>query len=213
MRYLMTLVFFAAPVSADLLLNYNGFFGRMKTLQQPGYSDITLAFALTETGSSTPCQFYRLRLVSPEHDIPLDIAANGEISLPYDETLKHSNALLEVLQADNVPPCQVEFRLRSRLRLAKELPLNQLQHFRRQFNTVLHDLAGISKYWLPEVNGVIAVFNQPPDVLPLSEAAANAIQCQGLRCTVWLDNTLPEDSRWQFSQRPAYLLPLMQRAN
>ena len=78
MRFLLPLaLLMSAPVSADLLLNYNGFYGRMKKLQQPEYSDITLAFALTGESSGKPCQFYRIKLVSDQHDMTLDMAGNG----------------------------------------------------------------------------------------------------------------------------------------
>ncbi|MBZ9610952.1 DUF2987 domain-containing protein [Rheinheimera maricola] len=210
MRYLMPLaLLLAAPVSADLVLNYNGFYGRMKKLQQPQYSDITLAFALTEQQSGLPCQFYQLKLVSDRHDLSLEMAGNGEISLPYDEALKDSNAVLQVLQADNSASCQVQFRLRSRMRLPTELTLSQLQHYRSQFDVLLDDMSGMSKYWLPDVIGVIVEFADDVTMPPLSSATAAVTSCQGKRCVIRLDTVLTEDSRWLFQQRPIYLLPLI----
>jgi len=210
MRYMLpVLLMLSAPASADLLLNYNGFYNRMKKLQQPEYSDITLAFALTGERSGQPCKYYSLGLKSDLHDIALDIAGNGEISLPYDEALKDSNAVLEVLQADNAEPCQVQFRVRSRMRLANELTLSQLQHYRSQFELLLDDMAGLSKYWLPDVSGVIIEFADDVVIPQLDDAIAAATRCQARRCFIDLSGGLPSDSRWQFSQRPSYLLPLI----
>ncbi|WP_240223866.1 DUF2987 domain-containing protein [Rheinheimera hassiensis] len=203
------LLVLCAPASADLLLSYNGFYNRMKKLQQPEYSDITLAFALTGERSGQACKYYSLGLKSDLHDITLDIAGNGEISLPYDEALKDSNAILEVLQADNAEPCQVQFRLRSRMRLANDLTLPQLQHYRSQFDVLLDDMAGLSKYWLPEVSGVIVEFADDVVMPQLDAATAAATQCQAKRCLIHLNTKLPENSHWQFSQRPSYLLPLI----
>lgn len=212
MRNLMLLLLvLSAPASADLLLNYNGFYNRMKKLQQPEYSDITLAFALTGTRTGQACKYYSLGLKSDRHDIALELAGNGEINLPYDEALKDSNAILEVLQADNAEPCQVQFRLRSRMRLANDLSLAQLQHYRSQFDALLDDMAGLSKYWLPDVTGVIVEFADDVTMPQLDAATLAVTQCQAKRCLVHLNSKLPEDSRWLFNQRPSYLLPLINR--
>jgi hypothetical protein len=210
MRLLLPLLLvLSVPVSADLLLNYNGFYARMKKLQQAEYSDITLAFALTTSQTHEPCSFYSLRLKSQEHDIALELAGNNEIMLPYDETLKNANAVMQLLQADNAAPCQVEMRLRSRMRLSAELTLEQLQHFRAQFDLLLDDMAGISKYWLPQVIGVIAEFEQTAQLVDAPAPIFAATDCQQQRCEIRLDTLSEEQVRWVFSQRPRYLLPLI----
>jgi hypothetical protein len=210
MRYVLILMLLlSAPASADLLLSYAGFYNRMKKLQQPEYSDITLAFALTEVNSKQACKFYSLKLISDQHNITVDVAGNGEVNLPFDEALKNSNATLEILQADNVAPCQIEFRLRSRMRLAPDITLQVLQHYRRQFELLLDDMAGISKYWLPKVKGVIVQFPTPVTTPAMSETVAAATLCAANRCLINLSDTLPEQAAWLFSQRPDYLLPLL----
>lgn len=211
MRYLMPLaLLFSVPVSADLLMNYNGFYGRMKKLQQPEYSDITLAFALTGQQTGQPCQFYSMKLVSDRHDMLLDMAGNGEISLPYDEALKDSNAVLQVLQADNVDVCQVQFRLRSRMRLSNDLTLTQLQHCRSQFDLLLDDMAGLGKYWLPDVSGVIIEFSHEATLPQMNGVSSRVTHCRDNRCYIRLDAALPADTSWLFSQRPANILPLIE---
>lgn len=209
MRYLFLLMFCAAPATADVLLNYNGFYARMKKLQQPEYSDVTVAFALLGERSGLACEFYSVKLISQQHNIVLDVLQNGEINLPYDETLKNSNAMLEVLQADNAEACQLQFRIRSRLRLAPELDLDTLLHFRQQFELLLDDMAGVSQYWLPDVVGVIAEFPEDVTQAQLHGAAGAVTNCIAQRCQIQLNEPLANDTRWSFSQRPRYLLPLM----
>jgi hypothetical protein len=210
MRFLLPLLLLLPTVAwADVLLNYNGFYGRMKKLQQAQYSDITLAFALTSSRCTEVCKFYSLKLISQEHDIALQLAQNNEIMLPYDEALKNANAAVQVLQADNAAPCQVEMRLRSRLRLPQELTLQQLQHFRHQFELLLDDMAGLSKYWLPEVVGVIAEFDQSAQLADVPSELAAVTHCEQQRCYIRLDTLAVEQGRWLFTQRPRYLLPLL----
>lgn len=208
--FLLAALALALPATADLQLNYNGFYGRMKKLQQPQYSDITLAFALTGVHSGKACRFYSLKLLSDQHDIAVDIAGNGELSLPYDEALKDSNAVLLLRQADNAEACQVEMRLRSRMRLPSSLDLATLQHYQQQFDLLLDDMAGISKYWLPAVSGVIAEFNTDTVVAYIKEAAGDSTSCKAKRCYIKLSDATPANSRWSFNERPAYLLPLIE---
>ncbi len=199
----------ATPVYADLQLHYNGFYGRMKKLQQPEYSDITLAFALVGLRSGQPCRYYSVKLLSDKHDISLDTAGNGEISLPYDEALKNANAILSVFQADNAEPCQVQFRLRSRMRLPMTLDYATLAHYQRQFDLLLDDMAGLGKYWLPDVAGVIVQLADDSVTFELNQAAQGITQCEKARCEITLDGAKTAPAQWQFSQRPLYLLPLM----
>ena len=203
------LLLLSMPAFADLQLNYNGFYGWMKKLQQAEYSDITLTFALLGERSGQPCRFYSLKLQSDQHDISLDTAGNGDISLPYDEALKNSNAVLSVLQADNAEPCQIQFRLRSRMRLAATLDHTTLTHYQRQFDTLLDDMAGLGKYWLPEVSGVIVQLPDASVTADMDGAAKSLTQCKDDRCEIRLDNAAAEHAQWQFSQRPLYLLPLI----
>lgn len=207
---LLAALLLTMPAVADLQLNYNGFYGRMKKLQQPQYSDITLAFALTGVHSGKACRFYSLKLLSDQHDIAVDIAGNGELSLPYDEALKDSNAVLLLRQADNAEACQVEMRLRSRMRLPSSLDIATLQHYQQQFELLLDDMAGISKYWLPDVHGVIVEFTTAAAAVDIEAAPAGSTNCSGKRCYIQLNDNMPANSRWSFNERPAYLLPLLQ---
>lgn len=194
---------------ADLHLAYNGFFARMKKVQQPQYSDVTLTFALQGITSAEPCRYYSLKLISDIHHVELDTAANGEISLPYDEELKNSNAILQVLQADNTEACQVQFRLRSKMRLPLNVDNTILEHYRAQFDALLDDMAGLGRYWLPEVTGVIVQLHSEDTVTDMDKAASDVTQCQQQRCTVSLNQLKSKAASWQFSQRPHYVQPLI----
>lgn len=194
---------------ADLHMAYNGFFARMKKVQQPQYSDITLTFALQGITSAESCRYYSLKLISDIHDVSLDTAANGEISLPYDEEMKNSNAILQVLQADNAEACQIQFRLRSKMRLPLNVDNNVMEHYRAQFDALLDDMAGLGRYWLPEVTGVIVQLHSQDSLTEMNKAASAVTDCKQLRCTVGLSQLNGKAASWQFSQRPHYVQPLI----
>jgi hypothetical protein len=215
-KFLLLVLLVALPSQATLMISYDSLYRKMQTLQKPEYSDLTLAFLLTNTQRDAECRYIDLRLTSDIHDITLFLFANGEISLPFDEALKDSKARLILQQADNQASCELTLRLRTRMPLTASLTQQQLFHYQQQFSLVLTDLAGsVSKRWLPEVEGLIMVFtNQNVDLKLLTPAQQAVTSCQKGRCEIRLadyNNTL--DVAWSFLQKPLYLLPLMAQKN
>lgn len=211
-KFLSLIAMLACSVHADTLISYDDLYNKMTKLQQPEYSDITLAFVLSSKQSDQACRYVDFSLKSDIHHIPLTLSARGEISLPYDEALKDSKALLVLQQVDNQQPCQLTLLLRSRMRLPSTLTQKQLTHYRGQFESLLHDFAGISKRWMPQISGVTLQFdnnNPHPDLTPAQQALT---ECSAMRCTLNLTNYKADDAeQWRFSQRPLYLMPALQQ--
>lgn len=207
---LLTGLFFSTVVSADIVLSYDGFYSRMKRAQQPEFSDVTLAFVLHQQGTEESCQPIELYLQSDIHHVPLSMAGNGEINLPYDEALKDSKAKLIIELADNRAPCELKFLLRSRMLLDKTLTGQQLQHYQQQFTGLMNKLAGMSRYWMPAVTGVRLEFSAESGQPVLSEPALEALtRCQQSHCVIELKD-LSEQAQWQFSRAPVYLTPFLE---
>ncbi|WNO60965.1 DUF2987 domain-containing protein [Rheinheimera sp. MMS21-TC3] len=214
-KFFMLVLLFAFPAQATLMISYDSLYRKMKTLQQPEYSDLTLAFLLTNTERKTECRYIDLRLISDLHNIELYLSANGEISLPFDEALKDSKARLVLQQADNHARCELTLVLRSRMPLAATIQQQQLIHYQQQFRLVLTDLAGsVSKRWLPEVKGLIAVFSNtvnPSEIVSQLSSEQQAVtQCKQNRCQIDLTTITASEAQWTFAEKPVYLLPLMQ---
>lgn len=215
-KFFILILLLSFPAQASLLISYDSLYRKMKTLQKPEYSDLTLAFLLTNTERNTKCRYIDLRLVSDLHNIELYLSANGEISLPFDEVLKDSKARLVLQQADNHARCELTLVLRTRMPLAVSIQQRQLVHYQQQFKLVLADLAGsVSKRWLPEIKGLIVVFTEnvnPSEIVSqLTSEQQAATQCKQNRCQIDLTALTTSDELWTFKQKPAYLLPLMQQ--
>ncbi|CAM3807025.1 DUF2987 domain-containing protein [Rheinheimera salexigens] len=211
-KFFMLVLLFSVPAQATLMISYDSLYKKMKTLQKPEYSDLTLAFLLSNTQRNADCHYIDLRLTSDIHNMPLYLSANGEISLPFDEALKDSKARLILQQADNQARCELTLRLRSRMPLNATVKQQQLVHYQQQFSLVLADLAGsVSKRWLPEVQGVIIVFaNNVTRLNSLSTDQQAVTKCQEQRCEIRLvDYNSALDLPWLLGEKPLYLLPLM----
>ncbi|TXH93138.1 MAG: DUF2987 domain-containing protein [Rheinheimera sp.] len=201
-----------APALADTVFNYDGFYARMKKSEKPEYSEITLAFLLQKSGSTERCQIDSAAITTDISAEPLTLAVNGELILPYNELLNSRKALIQLKQQPDAVPCDLNFRLRSRLPLDKTIALAQLHKTQQQFDGLLKDLAGLGKYFLPDMVGVTALFSTEALVEDVPAVLLNRVKCEGKQCHIDLSGLdASATGGIRFSQTPDYLVPLLQR--
>jgi hypothetical protein len=209
---LTSLLLTLLPLHADTVFNYDGFYARMKKSEKAEYSDITLSFLLQKTGSNERCVIDSAAITTDISSEPLTFAANGELILPYNELLNSRKALILLKQQSDAVPCDLNFRLRSRMPLDKTLQLAQLQKTHLQFQGLLKDLAGLGKYFLPEMTGVTVLFAEEALVTDVPATLRSRVNCTAKQCQVDLTG-LPESAAGAvtFSKTPEYLVPWLQR--
>ncbi len=200
------------PAQADTVFNYDGFYARMKKSEQAKYSDITLAFLLQQAGSTERCQIQSAAITTDISSEPLTLAANGELILPYNELLNSRKALIQLKQAQGAVACDLNFRLRSRMPLSQTLSLQTLQKTHQQFQQLLQDLAGLGKYFLPQMTGVTVLFSTDAVVQQAPADIQSRVKCEGKQCHIDLTGLdANHAAAISFSQTPEYLVPLLQR--
>jgi hypothetical protein len=212
--YLLFLaVLLVAPSMANTQFNYDGFYARLKKSEKAEYSHITLAFMLQRQGTQQVCELTAARITTDISDEPLTVAANGELVLPYSELLNNRKALIILKQPEGAAPCDLNFRLRSRLPLDARVELRQLRMMHQQFDALLKELAGLGKYFLPPMTGVSLQFAAEAMVLAVPAELNQALQCEDKQCR--LDLTQAQDAAdsliLEFQQAPAVVLPLLPR--
>lgn len=208
----LVLITLLTPARADTVFNYDGFYARMKKSEKPEYSEITLAFLLQKAGATERCQINSAAITTDISSEPLTLAANGELILPYDELLNSRKALIQLKQQPDAVPCDLNFRLRSRLPLDKTLQLAQLHKTHQQFDSLLKDLAGLGQYFLPDMTGVTVLFSDVALVQDVSPALLNHVKCEGKQCHIDLTGLdVNAAASVGFTQAPDYLVPLLQR--
>lgn len=200
------------PAQADTVFNYDGFYARMKKSEQAKYSDITLAFLLQQAGSTARCQIKSAEMTTDISSEPLTLAANGELLLPYSELLNNRKALIHLTQSPEAVACDLNFRLRSRMPLSVTLELAMLQKTHQQFQGLLQDLAGMGKYFLPEMTGVTVLFKEEALAIEGPPALLSRVQCAASQCHIDLTG-LEQGAAGAltFSKMPEYLVPWLQR--
>ena len=198
-------------VVADTQFNYDGFYSRLKKSEKVEYSDITLAFMLQQQATNLPCDVTAASITTDISDEPLTIASNGELVLPYSELLNGRKALIQLKQPESATACDLNFRLRSKLPLDAEIQWKQLLKMHYQFDNLLKDLAGLGKYFLPEMTGVTLQFEREVVVESAPADLAKRIHCQLLQCQVLLSDAETLAGVIRFNQAPHTVLPLLPR--
>lgn len=201
----------STAVSANTQFNYDGFYSRLKKSEKVEYSDITLAFMLQQQGSLLPCTVTAARITTDISDEALTIANNGELVLPYSELLNSRKALIQLQQPADAKPCDLNFRLRSKLPLDAEINWAQLVKMHQQFDGLLKDLAGLGKYFLPTMTGVTLQFEREVVLESAPAELAKLIQCQAMQCQVQLIDAATLSGTLRFNQAPHTVLPLLPR--
>lgn len=200
------------PAHADTVFNYDGFYSRMKKSEKAEYSDITLSFLLQKAGSTERCVIDSAAITTDISSEPLTFATNGELILPYDELLNNRKALILLKQQPDAVACDLNFRLRSRMPLEQRITLAQLHKTHQQFQGLLADLAGLGKYFLPEMTGVTVLFAGDAVVQDVSPLLQSRVKCEGKQChinLIGLDSA--QTATIYFNLTPEYLVPLLQR--
>ncbi|MBU2278283.1 MAG: DUF2987 domain-containing protein [Gammaproteobacteria bacterium] len=198
-------------VVADTQFNYDGFYSRLKKSEKVEYSDITLAFMLQQQATNLPCDVTAASITTDISDEPLTIASNGELVLPFSELLNGRKALIQLKQPESATACDLNFRLRSKLPLDAEIEWKQLLKMHHQFDNLLKDLAGLGKYFLPEMTGVTLQFEREVVVESAPADLAKRIHCQLLQCQVLLSDAEALAGVIRFNQAPHTVLPLLPR--
>jgi hypothetical protein len=201
----------SGPAVADTVFNYDGFYARMKKSEKVEFSDITLAFVLQKAGTKQVCDVEQALITTDISEALLAIAGNGELMLPYDELLNARKALIVLKQAEGAAACDLNFKLRSKMPLKQQSTVAELRKLQRQFDELLDSLAGLGKYWLPEVSGLTVHFAsevvaQSPDL-----ALSQQLSCEQQSCRIFLPETLADSAVVQFSKTPDHATPLLQQ--
>jgi len=200
-----------APVAADTLFNYDGFYSRLKKSEKVEYSDITLAFMLQQQATTLPCDITSARITTDISDEALTVASNGELVLPYSELLNSRKALIQLQQPADAIACDLNFRLRSKLPLDAAIEWRQLVKMHQQFDGLLKDLAGLGKYFLPAMTGVTLQFEREVVLESAPAELASRIHCKMLLCQVLLADAAELKGEIRFNQAPHTVLPLLPR--
>lgn len=205
------LVIFSGSALADTVFNYDGFYARMKKSEKVEFSDITLAFMLQKAGTNETCVVDKALITTDISEAPLTIANNGELILPYDDLLNRRKALIILKQPEGAESCDLNFKLRSKMPVPQQATVAQLRKLQSQFDELLDSLAGLGKYWLPDVSGLTLHFATEVMAQSTDATVQQQLLCEQHRCRIQLPANLADTATVEFSKVPDHATPLLQQ--
>ncbi|MDR7119785.1 DUF2987 domain-containing protein [Rheinheimera soli] len=205
------LVIFSGSALADTVFNYDGFYARMKKSEKVEFSDITLAFMLQKAGTNETCVVDKAMITTDISEAPLTIANNGELILPYDDLLNRRKALIILKQPEGAESCDLNFKLRSKIPVPQQATVAQLRKLQSQFDELLDSLAGLGKYWLPDVRGLTLHFTTEVMAQSADATVQQQLLCEQHRCRIQLAASLADNATVEFSKVPDHATPLLQQ--
>ena len=157
------------------------------------------------------CSVDQALITTDISEAPLTIANNGELILPFDELLNNRKALIVLKQPEGAESCDLNFKLRSKMPVPQQATVAQLRKLQQQFDELLDSLAGLGKYWLPDVSGLTLHFGSEVVAQSADAALNQQILCEQNRCRIFLPASLADVATVQFSKAPDHATPLLQQ--
>ncbi len=197
----------SAVLAQDKLeLNYDGFFDRMKDLEEPEYQGVKLAFYLMDR-EGQPCPITTAKLSTKVKQQDVYVLDNGEMLLPYEPLLDQDKALLVIDKKDS-RECGLNMRLESNQLFDAKVSKQHTLELTDKFAAAFDDLGGMMSFMLPKVRGI--TFKFADDVTPEMTNPALGECNQQSGCTILKGDLVKSDSEVEFNHKPVKAVPYIQ---
>ena len=189
-----------------LELNYDGFFDRMKDLDEPEYQGVKLAFYLMDK-QGQPCPVKEAKLTTKLKKQDVYVLDNGEILLPYEPLLDQDKALL-VIDKKDTRECGLNMRLESNQLFEPKVEKQQALALTDKFAAAFDDLGGMMSFMLPKVQGVTFKFAEGVKPQLNSSKLGKCDSSNG--CTITKKQLIEFNGDIEFNQKPIKAVPFIQ---
>lgn len=196
---------FGAMAQNTLELNYDGFFDRMKDLEEPEYQGVKLAFYLMDREGS-PCPVSNAKLTTKVKEQEVYVLDDGELLLPYEPLLDQDKALL-VIEKKDARECGLNMRLESSALFNNKVSKQQALDLTNKFAAAFDDLGGMMSFMLPKVEGITFKFDES---VATTIAPTSLAKCESNSCTILKGDLVKFEGNFEFSERPVKVVPYIQ---
>ena len=137
----------AAPIS----LPYQGFYQRLKQVNQGNYPLIEIAFSVPH---KSRCLIKSGTLTTENESFPLTITEDQRIFLPYDARLKSDRALVNLDIEGSADNCSISMQVRAK-NTKQSYSQKEVLELQAEMNTMLSDMQGFPmRYFSQDIAGV-----------------------------------------------------------
>ncbi len=197
----------AFPVvnAQELVLNYDGFFNRIKKSKKADYENTKLGIFLKNAQTGRNCQINDASIRLDNTITPVTVGADYELMLPYEQKLRDDKAKLFISVEDQAS-CDLSFQI---MTADNEVNAYQTQDILKQieeFDLFLGDMAGyFGRMKLPVTIGIQLIFDKDTPVY----TSSGEFFKQGTQVSISQDEIIEQQIRGiQFERQPLRVIPL-----
>jgi hypothetical protein len=136
-------------------MEYKPFYQRLKVLFKGDYPDSDIAFRLIDSSDKKlNCKLTSGKIFSNNYELPLVYTSRSRLLIPFERKLYDDKALLEIVTEGE---CELSISLQLK-RPKLNYRSDDIQTQLTQLYQFMGDLAGMSKFMLPELKGATVTF-------------------------------------------------------
>lgn len=187
-------------------LNYDGFFDRMKDIEEAEYQGVKLAFYLRDkAGQACPVKSAKLATKLKEKEVY--VLETGEILLPYAPKFDQDKANLVIEKQDD-RECGLTMSLESNVLFDANVPQKQALDITNKLALAFDDLGGMMSFMLPKVEGITFKFEEGT----LGQLTnSNIAKCEiDTGCTIMASDLESFKGQLSFNKKPVKAVPFIQ---
>lgn len=169
--FLLLLLSVNSVFCTSLTLNYDLFFGYMKTLYKAQYNEVTTAFYLLDKKTGSACLIKQAEIVVDQKREAIKFAQTGRLLPFFSQQHRKDGAMIEVelLAGQASYQCSLQVTLMAKESALDNLTWSRLALISEQLQSLLNKHAGmLGKYFLPTFSGLRLQLVEPLTPLQLS---------------------------------------------
>lgn len=142
-------------------LEYQGFYQRLKKVNQGHFQLIEMAFLVP---NKQECRIISGNITTEKHSYPLSYSRDQQLYLPYDSRLKSDRALINMDIEGDAKNCSIMMQVRVK-HPKKAYEVDSVKQIQSEMNGLLKSMQGFPmKYFFNPISGLNIEFDEPTQV-------------------------------------------------
>ena len=146
-------------------MEYKGFYQRLDLINDNELDKITMAFYLVDYQTRERCELSKATMLAKDMSaMDIDIAADGELLVPYSEDLYDKFAFLRVEQAKPHQNCTLQMQIQGKDKTKTNYSYAELAFLTEQMQDLVDGFGSFLWFMMPNVTGLHISLTSTDDI-------------------------------------------------
>ncbi|MEW6999478.1 DUF2987 domain-containing protein [Colwelliaceae bacterium BS250] len=169
-------------------MEYKGFYQRLDLINDNELDQITMAFYLVDYQTRDRCELSKATMLAKDMSaMDIDIAADGELLVPYSEDLYDKFAFLRVEQAKPRQNCTLQMQIQSKDKTKTEYSYAELALLTAQMQDLVDGFGSFLWFMMPNVAGLHISLTSTDDIAFIADDLNTGLNCTDNKCNLAVD--------------------------